>query len=70
MKNIKLIKERQKRELEYHREHAELHKNILENPFSFDLVTNKNRRNRRWWNAHWEMYTYLLSKDLKGKMYS
>jgi len=58
------ITERQRRELEYHREQAELHKGILEHSFSFDVVLNKKRR---WWNAHWEMYTYLLSKELQGK---
>ena len=61
---METMTERQKRELEYHREHAELHKNILEKPFSFDVVTNDNRR---WWNAHWEMYTYLMSKNLRCK---
>ena len=62
--NIESMTERQKHELEYHRDVAELHKDFLKKSFSFDVVTNKNRR---WWNAHWEMYTYLLSKDLKGK---
>ena len=58
------LTERQERELEYHRDHAELHKGILEKPFSFDVVT---QDNRRWWNAQWEMYTYLMSKDLRDK---
>ncbi len=64
MNNNKSMTERQRREIEYHQEHAELHKDILEKPFSFDVVTNKNRR---WWNAYWDMYTYLLRKDIKGK---
>lgn len=64
MNNIEPMTERQERELEYHREHAELHRTKVEKPFSFDLVQN---RNRRWWNAHWDMYTYLMDKGLEGK---
>lgn len=64
MNRNETITERQRRELEYHREHAALHKSILGKLFSFDVVFNKKRR---WWDAHWEMYTYLLSKELKGK---
>lgn len=64
MNCMKSMTERQERELEYHREHAKLHESILRNPFSFDIVTSDNRR---WWNAHWEMYTYLMSKKLGGK---
>ncbi len=64
MNEIEPMTERQQRELEYHKEHAKSHKDILEKPFSFDVVTNDNRR---WWNAHWEMYTYLISKNLNGK---
>jgi len=64
MNDKESMTERQKRELEYHRVHAELYKDILEQPFSFDVITNENRR---WWNAHWEMYTYLMSKNLRGK---
>ena len=64
MNNNETITERQQRELEYHREHARLNKEILEKPVNFDVIFNKNRR---WWNASWEMYTYLLNKGLKGK---
>lgn len=55
---------RQRRELEYHRGHAKLHEERLEDPISFDIVTSSKRR---WWNAHWEMYSYLLDKGLKEK---
>ena len=64
MINNEDLTERQLREMEYHKEHADLNKEILERPFSFDVIFNKKRRQ---WNANWEMYTYLLSKKLKGK---
>lgn len=64
MDENKKITERQRRELEYHKAHAELNVNILERPFSYDVVLNQQRR---WWNANWEMYTYLLDKGLNGQ---
>ena len=64
MSDIESLTERQKRELEYHRDHAKKNENLLNKKVNFDVALNKKRR---WWNAHWEMYTYLLSKDIKGK---
>ena len=64
MSKMKFLTERQKRELEYHQKHAELNKSILEKPFSFEVVTSGIRK---WWNAHWEMYAYLMEKNLKDK---
>lgn len=58
------LTERQQRELDYHKEHAELHQDILQQPFCFDVVEDGPRR---WWNQYWAMYTYLLDKGLKGK---
>lgn len=58
------LTERQQRELDYHREHAEKHRNILALPFSWDVLQDPGRR---WWNAYWQMYAYLVSCDLKGK---
>lgn len=55
---------RQKNEIEYHRKHAELHKDILKKPFSYEVVTSKKRR---WEGAYWEMYTFLLDQQVKGK---
>ncbi|WP_133717023.1 class I SAM-dependent methyltransferase [Methylocaldum gracile] len=58
------LTERQQRELDYHREHAKKHGAILAEPFSWDVLLNPGRR---WWNAYWQMYAYLVSCDLKGK---
>jgi ubiquinone/menaquinone biosynthesis C-methylase UbiE len=58
------LTERQQREIEYHRERAKEHLQILDAPFSWDVLQNPGRR---WWNAYWEMYAYLVQCDLKGK---
>lgn len=58
------LTERQQRELEYHREHARAHQRILSAPFSWDILQDPGRR---WWNAYWQMYAYLLTLDLEGK---
>lgn len=55
---------RQRRELEYHRRHAEAHKGLLSRPFSYDVV---HRSARRWENAYWQMYSYLIRQPLHGK---
>lgn len=61
--NVKLT-ERQQRELDYHREHAKEHRGLLESPFSWDVLQDPGRR---WWNAYWQMYAYLVQCDLNGK---
>lgn len=58
------LTDRQQRELEYHREHAKLHQSVLSSPFPFDVL---NEPGKRWWNAYWSMYAYLVSCDLKDK---
>jgi ubiquinone/menaquinone biosynthesis C-methylase UbiE len=58
------LTERQQRELDYHREHAKEHKRVLASPFAWDVLQNPGRR---WWNAYWQMYAYLLTCDLKNK---
>ncbi|WP_404301135.1 class I SAM-dependent methyltransferase [Alicycliphilus denitrificans] len=58
------LTDRQQRELEYHREHAKLHKSILSAPFSWGVLEHPDRR---WWNAYWAMYGYLVGCDVKGK---
>lgn len=58
------LNERQKNELEYHREHARENVTILYKPFSWDILDNPSRR---WWNAYWQMYAYLSGLNLKGK---
>ena len=58
------LTERQENELKYHKEHARINSAILNETFSWDVVTSARRR---WWNAYWDMYTYLARLDLKGK---
>jgi ubiquinone/menaquinone biosynthesis C-methylase UbiE len=58
------LTERQQRELDYHREHAKEHAQILTTPFDWDVLRDPGRR---WWNAYWQMYAHLLTCDLKDK---
>lgn len=62
--NTPTLTERQQHELDYHREHAREHQQILEAPFPFDVIENPQRR---WWNAYWRMYEYILSLNPTGK---
>ncbi len=61
--NIELT-DRQQRELNYHQSRANEHRLILASPFSWDVLQ---QPSRRWWNAYWEMYDYLMSCDLTNK---
>lgn len=58
------LTERQQRELDYHREHARQHQEILSTAFSWDVLQNPWRR---WWNQYWQMYALLQAYDLNGK---
>ena len=58
------LTERQQKELDYHRDHAHENSIILNKPFSWDVLENPSRR---WWNAYWEMFTYLSKLNLKDK---
>lgn len=58
------LTDRQQRELDYHREHAKLHSSLLAAPFSWDVLQ---RPNKKWWNAYWAMYEYLVNCDLNDK---
>lgn len=58
------LTERQQRELDYHRGRAEEHRRILAAPFAWDVLENPGRR---WWNAYWQMYAYLLTCDLRDR---
>lgn len=58
------LTDRQQRELDYHREHAKEHKRVLSAPFDWDVLKEPKRR---WWNAYWQMYAYLLALDLRHK---
>lgn len=58
------LTERQQNELDYHRQHARQHEDMVCRPFSFDVL---DRPGRRWWNAYWQMYAYLTTLDLRGR---
>ncbi len=55
---------RQQRELDYHREHAQSHQSILDQPFSWDVLQ---QPGTRWWNAYWGMFEHLVQCGVKGK---
>ena len=57
-----LLTDRQRRELDYHRDHARQYRAVLDRPFSYDLLR---ASPRKWWNAHWDMYTMLLPMNLR-----
>jgi len=57
------LTERQKREIEYHKAHADQHRHRFEH-FSWDIIHDPRRR---WWNQHWAMFTTLLQLNLEGK---
>jgi len=56
--------DRQRREIEYHRDHAERHKERALVEPDMDVITDKKRR---WWNAYWSTYDLLIAKELNGK---
>jgi ubiquinone/menaquinone biosynthesis C-methylase UbiE len=58
------LNQRQRNELAYHREHARENAAILEEPFAWDVLDHPSRR---WWNAYWAMFAWLIDLDLKGK---
>lgn len=58
------LTDRQRRELEYHREHAAKYREMVERPFDWSVF---DRPGRKWWNAYWQMFTWLCEQDLKGQ---
>jgi ubiquinone/menaquinone biosynthesis C-methylase UbiE len=58
------LSDRQRRELEYHREYAEKLRPQVEEGVVFDITTS---RARRWWNAYWHAHTRLRQADLADK---
>lgn len=61
--NVPAFTPRQRREIEYHRGHAERHRDRADEPVSLDVVSDPNRR---WWNAYWSTYDILRGHDLSG----
>jgi ubiquinone/menaquinone biosynthesis C-methylase UbiE len=65
LKNTVELTQRQQNELEYHKGHAKKNEAaLLSQPFDSDVIKNPVRR---WWNAYWQMYDYMLTLDLAGK---
>jgi ubiquinone/menaquinone biosynthesis C-methylase UbiE len=50
------LSDRQRNELEYHRQHAENNARLAKQPPSLDVATTPRRR---WWNAYWSTYSLL-----------
>ena len=61
-KHVELT-ERQEREVEYHKEHAKLVADKYKKLSHDVLYSDK----RRWWNAYWDMFTFLRGQNLKGR---
>jgi ubiquinone/menaquinone biosynthesis C-methylase UbiE len=55
------LTQRQQREIDYHKGHAALQRVT---PMKFDVLYSEKRR---WWNAYWDVWTYLKALGLKGK---
>ncbi len=57
------LSDRQRREVEYHKHHAETAADKFR-AVEFEVVTAKKRR---WWNAYWDVWTSMLGLSLEGK---
>lgn len=57
------LSDRQQREIEYHRDHANRYKDS-HHVIAYDLIEDPHRR---WWNASWEMYTILRNREVARK---
>lgn len=57
------LSERQRREIEYHRSHAQLVAEKYRH-ISHDVVYSSQRR---WWNAYWYVFGFLKKTGLRGK---
>jgi ubiquinone/menaquinone biosynthesis C-methylase UbiE len=55
---------RQLSEIRYHEEHANRHRDRLEQAVNFDCIEDSERRP---WNAFWSTYDIVLRHDLRGK---
>jgi ubiquinone/menaquinone biosynthesis C-methylase UbiE len=56
------LTDRQRREVEYHKEYAQKHAHHLTDPMPYDMLTG-----RRWWNQYWEFFWVLRQQKLAGK---
>lgn len=58
------LTDRQRREVDYHRELAKTYQGLLQQPLEWAVLEHPTRK---WWNAYWQMYAYLVKRDLKDK---
>jgi ubiquinone/menaquinone biosynthesis C-methylase UbiE len=58
------LSDRQRRELDYHRGHAAKNQALVDRPFDWSVF---DRPERKWWNAYWQMFTWLCAQDLTGR---
>ena len=57
------LTDRQRREIEYHKDHAASVANNFR-AMNYDVITSPKRR---WWNAYWDIWTFLLALQLRDK---
>ncbi|MFN3231839.1 MAG: class I SAM-dependent methyltransferase [Alphaproteobacteria bacterium] len=58
------LTDRQRREIEYHRDFAARHAEKITAPVLLDVLESTDRR---WWNAYWSTYDLVLDLDMAGK---
>ena len=58
------LTDRQRREFEYHRLHAQKNQLLARQPLSWDVL---DKPETRWWNAYWQMYAHLKDLKLAGR---
>ncbi len=58
------LTERQRREIAYHKERAELIREHSRRVISYDIL---HEPHRRWWNHHWSVYSALIDLGVTGK---
>jgi hypothetical protein len=61
---VEELTERQRREIEYHRNRAEHHADLLSAPVHCEVISSTTRRR---WNQYWEMFAFLAGQDLRDK---
>jgi 2-polyprenyl-3-methyl-5-hydroxy-6-metoxy-1,4-benzoquinol methylase len=64
MQHDVVLTARQKRDAEYHRQHASRRKPINHRPVAVDII---GKGPRRPWNPYWSMYDRVLAADIAGK---
>ena len=64
MQHDVVLTERQKREVDYHRQHASRRKQITYCPVAVDIIGEGRRRP---WNPYWSMWDRVLAADVAGK---